>query len=104
MGVVIEASSANALLVEINEKAPTPSKRSEGRESESLDHVGAAELGVSCVLVSRPVLGGALITGGAIKPGNAGMEDADQEKADGGAGGDGEEGAAHRSQAARMHC
>ena len=56
------------------------------------------------MLVGWPVLGGALITGGAIKPGDAGMEDADQEKTDGGAGGDGEEGIAHRSQAARMHC
>lgn len=90
--------------MKVNEKAPTPGERSEGGRSESLDHVGAAELGVSRVLVGWPVLGGALITCGAIKPGNAGMEDADQEKADGGTSGDGEEGVAHRSQAARMHC
>ena len=73
-------------------------------KSERLDHVGPAELSVGGVLVDRPVLGGALITGGAIKPGDAGMEDADQEEADGSAGSDGEEGTAHRSEAAQMHC
>ena len=54
--------------------------------------------------VNGPVLARALITGGAIKASNAGMEDADEGEADSGTGGDGEEGIAHRSQAARMHC
>lgn len=48
------------------------------------------------MLVNRPVLAGALITGGAIKPGDAGMKDADQGEADCGASSDSEEGAAHR--------
>jgi hypothetical protein len=72
--------------------------------SERLDHVGAAELGVSGVPVNWPVLRGALVTGDAINASGGGVHGTDQEKTDGGTGGDSEEGAAHRSQAASMHC
>ncbi len=62
--------------------------------------VGAAELGVSCVLVGWPIPAGALFACCLVEVSDRGMHGADQGETDCGAGGDCEEWSAHRSQAA----
>jgi len=83
-------------------KKPPPADASEGNRSEGAGtEVGAAELHVSGVLMDGPVLGSALLAGGAIEVRGGGVNGAEEGEAEGEPGGDGEVGVAHRSQAAR---
>jgi hypothetical protein len=74
-------------------KTPTPSERSEGGASRarrlvSGGQVCAAELGVSGVLVNRPVLGRTLSACGCIKVSCCGMDGGHEEDGSGDGGGD----------------